>query len=58
MFCSCGSWVKPGVPAVEGVGEVVVEDAGADLKQEVGAAGTPAHLLLLDHPFAHDLVDR
>jgi hypothetical protein len=27
------------------VGELVVEDAGADLEQEVGAAGCPAHLL-------------
>jgi hypothetical protein len=28
-----GLWMKPGVPAVEVVGELVVEDAGADLKE-------------------------
>jgi hypothetical protein len=31
---------------------------GADLEQQVGASGSPAHLLLLDHAFAHYLVDR
>ncbi len=39
-------------------GELVVKDAGADLEQEVGAAGCPAHLLLFDHALADDLVDR
>ncbi len=34
---------------------VVVEDAGADLEEEVGAAWSPAHLLFLDHAFADDL---
>jgi hypothetical protein len=28
-------------------GELVVEDAGADLEQEMGAAERPAHLLFL-----------
>ena len=42
-----GARLRPGVPAVEVAGELVVEDAGADLEQEVGAAGRPAHLLLL-----------
>jgi hypothetical protein len=46
-----------GVPAVEVVGEVVVEDSGADLEQQVGSAGCPAHLLFFDHAFADDLVD-
>jgi hypothetical protein len=32
---------------VEVADELVVEDAGADLQQEVGAAGCPAHLLFL-----------
>jgi hypothetical protein len=32
---------------VEVVGELVVEDAGADLEQQVGAARGPAHLLFL-----------
>src|SRR5216683_3766011 len=45
------------VPAMEGVGEVVVQDACADLEQQVSASGCPAHLLLLDHPLADDLVD-
>jgi hypothetical protein len=29
---------------------------GADLEQEVRPAGGPAHLLLLDHPFADGLL--
>ncbi|MEU4235062.1 hypothetical protein AB0F17_63250 [Nonomuraea sp. NPDC026600] len=45
--------VEPWVPA----GEVVVEDAGADLEEEVGAAWRPAHLLFLDHAAADDVVD-
>ena len=49
---------RAGVPAVEVVGELVVEDAGSDLEQEVGAAGCPAHLLFLYHALADDLVDR
>ncbi len=40
------------------VGELVVEDAGADLEQQVGAAWCPAHLLFFDHALADDLVDR
>ena len=49
---------EAGVPAGEVGGEVVVEGTGADLEQQVGAARTPAHLLFLHHPLAHDLVDR
>ena len=30
---------RPGVPAMKVASELVVEDAGADLEQEVGAAG-------------------
>lgn len=48
---------KAGVPAAEVVGEVVVEHAGADLKEQVRAARRPPHLLVLHHPFADDLVD-
>ena len=47
-----------GVPAGEVGFEVVVEDAGADLEEEVGAAGCPSHLLFLDHSAADDVVDR
>ena len=50
--------MEAGVPAVEVAGELVVEDAGADLEQQVGAARGPAHLLFLDHALADDLVDR
>ncbi len=39
--------VEAGVPAAEVAGELVVEDAGTDLEQEVGAACGPAHLLFL-----------
>jgi len=35
---------EAGVPAAEVAGEVVVEDPGADLEQQVGAAGAPARL--------------
>ncbi len=38
-------------------GELVVEDAGADLEQQVGAAGCPAHLLFFNHVFGDGLVD-
>ena len=48
---------EAGAPAVEVVGEGVVEDAGADLEEEVRSSGAPAHLLLFDHAFADDLVD-
>ena len=37
---------------------LVVEDAGADLEQEAGAAGCAARLLFLDYALADDLVDR
>ena len=50
--------MEAGVPAVEVAGELVVEDAGADLEQEAGAAGCAAHLLFLDYALADDLVDR
>ena len=43
---------------MEVAGELVVEDPGADLQQQVGAAGCPAHLLFLDHALADHLVDR
>jgi len=36
---SIGGVGELGVPAVEVVGELVVEDTGADLQQQVGAAG-------------------
>ena len=42
---------------MEVLGEGVVEDPGADLQEQVSAAGAPAHLLLLDHAFGYDLVD-
>jgi hypothetical protein len=50
--------VEAGVPAVKVAGELVVEDARADLQQKVGAARCPAHLLLPGHALADDLVDR
>lgn len=47
---------EAGVPPFVVVGEGVVEDAGADLEQQVRSSGAPPHLLLFDH--ADDLVDR
>ena len=46
------------VLAAEVAGELVVEDVGADLDQEAGAAGCPAHLLLFDHALASDDLGR
>ena len=46
------------MPAVEVAAELVVEDSGADLLQQAGAAGSPAHLLFFDHALGDDLVDR
>jgi hypothetical protein len=53
-----GVGYEVGVPAVEVVGEGVVEDSAADLEELVGASWCPAHLLLLDHASADHLVDR
>jgi hypothetical protein len=47
---------EAGIPAVKVGSQFVVEDAGADLEEEVGSAWGPAHLLFLDHAFADDLV--
>jgi hypothetical protein len=47
--------VDAGVLTAEAAGELVVEDLGADLEQEAGAAGCPAHLLLFDHALASAL---
>ena len=58
MVLPVGGVVEVGVPALVVVGEGVVEYPGADLEQQMRAAVTPAHLLLLDHAFADDLVDR
>jgi hypothetical protein len=55
--CGIRSLCEAGVPAVEVAGELVVEDPGADLKQQVRTAGCQAHLLFFDHAFADDLVD-
>ena len=53
-----GAWFEAGVLAAEVAGELVVEDVGADLEQEAGAAGCPAHLLLFDHALASDDLGR
>jgi hypothetical protein len=42
---------ESGIPAVEVVGELVVEDSDADLKEQVGTLWGPAHLLFFDHAF-------
>jgi hypothetical protein len=51
QFLVIGGVGEVGVPAVEVVGELVVEDSGTDLKQQVGTLGCPPHLLLFDHAF-------
>jgi hypothetical protein len=49
---------EPGIPPVEVLGQVVVQNSGTYLEQEVRTSGALAHLLFLHHPFAHDLVNR
>jgi len=41
---------------VEVGSQFVVEDAGADLWEQVGSTRSPAHLLFLHHALADDLV--
>jgi hypothetical protein len=48
---------EAGIPAGEVSGQVVVEDSGADLQEQMGALRGPAHLLLFDHALGHHLVD-
>ncbi len=68
-----GDWKKPGellsqplliialskgwVPFSDRVPKFIIENASADLQQEVGALLGPAHLLFLDYSLAHHLVD-
>ena len=49
---------EPGIPPEEVLGQVVVQNSGTYLEQEVRTSGALAHLLFLHHPFAHDLVNR
>jgi hypothetical protein len=49
--------IKAWIPFSELIPQLYVEYPGANLQQQVGALLTPAHLLLLDHPFTHGLVD-
>ena len=45
------------IPSAKRLVPVFVEHLSADLQQQVGTAWRPLHLLLLDHPFAHHLVN-
>ena len=45
------------MPALKITPKLLPEDARANLPEAVGADRCPAHLLPLDGPFAHDLVD-
>jgi len=44
------------IPTPKRVLPLLVEDPCTDLQQQMGAALSPLHLLVLDHPFAHDLI--
>ena len=46
------------IPAAECRFPLVIQDARADLQQEMGAAFGPLHLLFFHHALAHDLIDR
>ena len=48
--------LSPADESLEGLVPVSVEDLRAELQEQMRAG--PLHLLLLDHPFAHHLVDR
>src|SRR5271165_1228619 len=49
--------IRVGLPAAEVAAELVVEDAGADLEQEVGAVWFQ-RICCFDRALADDLVDR
>jgi hypothetical protein len=53
-----GFGLQAGIPALERVPEVVVQDPRPDLEQEVRSPLGPAHPLLLDYPPADHLVHR
>jgi hypothetical protein len=46
------------IPAAHGGVPLVIEDLRSHLEQQMSTRRCPLHLLLLDHPFAHHLVDR
>jgi hypothetical protein len=52
-----GRHLHSGVPARERRTPVPVQHLDSDLQEQVGAGFGPAHLLFLDEPFAHHLVD-
>jgi hypothetical protein len=45
------------VPALEITAQLLIEHAGPDLQQPVGARGRPTHLLSLHKPLADNLVN-
>jgi hypothetical protein len=45
------------MPAFEVVSQLMIEHMGPDLQEPMRALRCPPHLLLLDEPFADDLVD-
>ncbi len=46
------------MPTREIVAKQSVDDANANLKQQMRASGVPSHLLRLGHALVDDLVDR
>jgi len=48
---------KVWVPFPEHVPKFIIENASADMQQEVGALLAPVHLLFFDHSLADHLVD-
>ena len=49
---------EPWIPLPERLFQFVIENLGSHLEQEMSSPQRPLHLLLLDEPPAHDLVDR
>jgi len=51
------SGLEAWMPALEITAQLLIEHAGPDLQQPVGARGRPTHLLSLHRPLADNLVN-
>ena len=51
------SWPERSVPVPEGILERLVEHVDPDREKGLNGVAIPAHLLALDHPARHELVD-
>ena len=54
---SIRDWSERAMPVTEGILERLVEHMDPDREKRLNGFPIPAHLLALDHPARHDLVD-